>query len=819
MSPATKVLRRALPLFAGLLAGLAAVAPAQAQNAAAYVSHVTPAVMQPGQSYPVSVTFQNTGTSTWTAATNYKLGSINPTSNTRWGLNRVVVPHDVLPSENVTFNFTVTAPTTQGMHDFQWQMLREGVQWIPAAMPNFKLAVGSGINSAEFVSQSVTTSMAANQAYPVSVTMKNNGSSTWTPGDYYLRSQNPQDNLNWGVNRVDLTSPVAPGESFTFNFSVTPPVNGNLYFQWQMAVNGVNIGALTPSVTVAVSGTNAVAFVSQSVPSQMEAGQSYPASITLQNTGTTTWRPANGYKLAAVNPTNNTNWGFNRVELPNDVPPGQQVTVNFNVTAPATYGTYNFQWHLRRESVPTQWINPATPNVAVAVGSTNAAFASQNVPANMVQGFSYPASVTMQNTGTFTWNPGEHYLRSQNPQDNSNWGLNRVELPNAVSPGQSVTFSFDVMSSVAGTIDFQWGMASAAGNFGQASTNVPVAVAVPVNNAAFVSQMAPTSMVPGQTTPVTVTMQNNGTSVWRAANGFKLASQNPPDNTTWGLTRVPLPADVWPGDSATFSFNITAPTTAGTYNFQWQMIEEGVQPFGTLTANVAVNVQAAQSGSLYFIHADHLSTPRLVADAAGATVWRWDQQEPFGGNWANENPGGAGIFDMPLRFPGQYFDKETTLHYNYFRDYGPSVGRYKESDPIGLRGGLNTYAYAEANPLVLTDPRGLISRNRERPGEASGRERPADGMPPRESNPQNSPGQNNSALVRKYECFVNCRNTMKDACLTAMAICSGAVIVFAETGLIAGAGAVVCIGGGLLMYSTFDDYCRVSCGLPAVYAH
>ncbi len=73
----------------------------------------------------------------------------------------------------------------------------------------------------------------------------------------------------------------------------------------------------------------------------------------------------------------------------------------------------------------------------------------------------------------------------------------------------------------------------------------------------------------------------------------------------------------------------------------------------------------------------------------------------------DENPSGLGIFDLPLRLPGQYFDKETNLHYNYFRDYDPSIGRYGESDPIGLKGGLNTYAYAGANPISRIDALGL----------------------------------------------------------------------------------------------------------------
>ena len=75
----------------------------------------------------------------------------------------------------------------------------------------------------------------------------------------------------------------------------------------------------------------------------------------------------------------------------------------------------------------------------------------------------------------------------------------------------------------------------------------------------------------------------------------------------------------------------------------------------------------------------------------------------------NNNPSGLGAFDLPLRLPGQYFDRETGLHYNYFRDYDPSLGIYKQSDPIGLRVGPNTYAYVGSAPLLSTDVFGLVT--------------------------------------------------------------------------------------------------------------
>jgi RHS repeat-associated protein len=115
------------------------------------------------------------------------------------------------------------------------------------------------------------------------------------------------------------------------------------------------------------------------------------------------------------------------------------------------------------------------------------------------------------------------------------------------------------------------------------------------------------------------------------------------------------------------------------------------------------------SASIFFIHPDHLNTPRLVANANQQAVWKWDQAEPFGVNAPNENPSSLGVFELPIRFPGQYADKETNTHYNYYRDYDPQTGRYSQSDPLGVRGGLATYVYVKNDSLSRIDPSGLQS--------------------------------------------------------------------------------------------------------------
>ncbi|WP_304438640.1 RHS repeat-associated core domain-containing protein, partial [Duganella sp. Root198D2] len=111
------------------------------------------------------------------------------------------------------------------------------------------------------------------------------------------------------------------------------------------------------------------------------------------------------------------------------------------------------------------------------------------------------------------------------------------------------------------------------------------------------------------------------------------------------------------------------------------------------SAPLAVTVATPPgTATAYFIHTDQLNTPRAITNGGGNLVWQWDS-DPFGKDAANEQPAGQPVFTFNQRFPGQQFDRESNLHYNYYRDYDPQTGRYVQSDPIGLEGGINTYAY------------------------------------------------------------------------------------------------------------------------------
>lgn len=235
--------------------------------------------------------------------------------------------------------------------------------------------------------------------------------------------------------------------------------------------------------------------------------------------------------------------------------------------------------------------------------------------------------------------------------------------------------------------------ATATDNLGIQATSTAITVSVIANSPPTISLTSPT---PNQSVkaPATITLtatasdpDNNLAKVEFLQNGSLIATVlTPPYTTTW--SNVPQG-----------SYPITAIATDAI----------GAQ---TTSDPVTITVTPAQA-SLYFIHPDHLGTPRLVTDEQNAIVWRHlPTTEPFGNTPPEEDPQATGHrFEMPLAFAGQYRDRESNLNYNFFRDYDPFGGRYRQSDPIGLAGGINTYGYVGGNPISITDPRGLEPGN------------------------------------------------------------------------------------------------------------
>ena len=590
-----------------------AIVVTQPQDGALFVSQSVPSTMLAGETQTVSVTMLNSGGTTWTKSSGYKLGTQNPQDNTTWtGSTRVLLAagDSIAPGQSKTFTFDITAPSSPGNYDFQWKMLREGVDWFGAKSQNVVIDVDLPEDNATFVSQSVPSSLFTGETRTVSVTFHNAGDTTWTrSAGYKLGTQNPQDNTTWtGSTRVLLGTgdSIAPGQSKTFTFDITAPSSpGNYNFQWKMVHEGVDwFGAKSQNVTIDVEAPEDDAtFVSQSVPSSLLTGETRTVSVTFHNAGDTTWTRADDYRLGTQNPQDNTTWtGGTRILLGtgDSIAPGQSKTFTFDITAPSSPGTHNFQWKMLREGF--DWFGAKSQNVAIDVEAPedDAAFVSQSVPSSLSVGETRSVSVTMQNTGDTTWTRADDFrLGTQNPQDNTTWtGGTRILLGtgDSIAPGQSKTFTFDITApSSPGTHNFQWKMVHEGVDwFGAKSQNVAIAVTQPEDDAAFVSQSVPSSLFVGETRSVSITLLNDGETTWTRADDYRLGTENPQDNTTWtGGTRILLGTgdSIAPGQSKTFTFDITAPSSPGFHNFQWRMLREGFDWFGAFTQNILIEVR------------------------------------------------------------------------------------------------------------------------------------------------------------------------------------------------------------------------------------
>ncbi len=136
----------------------------------------------------------------------------------------------------------------------------------------------------------------------------------------------------------------------------------------------------------------------------------------------------------------------------------------------------------------------------------------------------------------------------------------------------------------------------------------------------------------------------------------------------------------------------------GEYDSSGDLIREYVY----LNGEPLAQIDAGSPEVLTYLHTDHLGTPKFGTNSGGTQVWSW-APDAFGVG----SPSGS--VTINLRMPGQYFDSESGVFYNWNRYYNPAIGRYISSDPIGIAGGPNTFNYADVNPVNRLDPEGLMA--------------------------------------------------------------------------------------------------------------
>lgn len=439
---------------------------------------------------------------------------------------------------------------------------------------------------------------------------------------------------------------------------------------------------------------NDATFGGQSVPATMVTGGIYNVSVVMTNSGTKTWAAGTAHALGAQNPQDSATWGRGRIALPASVAPGKSATFNFQVTAPAIAGSYNFQWMMVQDWV--EWFGAQTPNVAVTVNApapppppppppaprNDAQVVSASVPATMTQGQSYSIAVTMKNTGNTTWPSGASYrLGSTNPNNTILWGVNRVNLNSAVAPGQQYSFAFSAVAPAAGSYTMGWGMLQENVAWFGGTSSSAVTVNAPGKAPTISASRTPSPMTAGQ--PYTLTWSSsNATSVSRVCTA-----------SATGYTVNDTPAL---SGSATGTANASWVNNPSTCT--WKATGAG----GTATFNETMVTNAAPTGEVVtYIHTDGLGSPVARTDAAGNVISR-TRYEPYGLTAAGTTP--------TLGFTGHVNDADTGLVYMQQRYYDPVAGRFLSIDPVttdaNTGGNFNRYAYTNNNPYRYIDPDG-----------------------------------------------------------------------------------------------------------------
>ncbi len=531
-----------------------------------------------GATYNAFVLMQNTGDTTWrddgATGEQYSLGSQSPQDNDFFGVGgRVSTAPRTAPGAGhlYQFSFAPVAMTPGLDYTFQWRMVREAVRWFGESTP--AILVRALPNEAALVGSSVPSPV-SDDPLTLTVTFRNTSGAAWRYRDGYSVAVDAAGFI--GSNRIDLAfvESIEPGETKTFAVTLTAPTApGDYPVRLQLQQRGVGLFGEVLQGVVHVRPSHRAVFVSQTVPTRYELLSTTEVRATFRNVGTGTWNA--GFHLVTGG-----FFGLSWDPLTEAVAPGATHEFIGRVSAsdpgiPLPITTLLRLWLVddagkllaQGDEVLVQ-IFPATEILARCAGL--------NLPAQLAPGSTFHVEQTMQNVGGNTWTTA--YRLESTPPGDTTWGVQSVPLTQAVGPGESFTFGFDVVAPLnAGSYTYAFIMSQSADpqsyffdacvrdvevRAPDCSTTPCGAEFVPpagnVPNYLWCSSF-PLSGAPNQ--PGTYTVRNTGSVAWGEGTGLRIFAR---ETTTYDgsavrvyvvdTLRLGAGEQVTPGTSKTFSF-------------------------------------------------------------------------------------------------------------------------------------------------------------------------------------------------------------------------------------------------------------------------
>lgn len=771
------------------------------------------AAMLPGQSKSITVQMRNNGNYTWTAATNFRLGSQNPANNSTWGIARVNATSDVAPGQTGTFNFTIKAPATPGVYNLQWQMLQENVAWFGDLTPNQAVKVLSGSIAASPVTCTIPN---GGSTCTVTLNWSSNSSTSqvWVSAldgsspKLFVGSQNGSQTANWitaqgarftlksdgyDLDSIDVRGIPAPVVSSvaTIEYDELGQViarrdsGGHLKASFTYDADGHVLTAtdgLGRTTTMAYDALGRVSTSTDAASGVTRYGYDMSDRVTQvidprgkataytvdgfgqlwkqvsPDTGTTTFTyNASGQRTGLVrNDGSALSYNYDSLGRVTAVGDSQQSrTYSYDtctngkgllcrisgITAGVTHSWSTFAYS------PEGWLTTRQDAVQGVVDTTGYTYDDMgrptgvSYPSGVAVGYAYdhgkPAAVTSTVGGITTviangfhyqpfgaaseWTYGNGLKRSngfdmdgrltslkatyastvlQSLTYSHDLGDQITGVTNGVDATQSHTFSYDAIGRL--WKDARNGQTWTFDANGNRSRYTATGV-----QADFVIE--PSS---NRVTNYTTIAGQRTDYQYDARGNRSLAHDQPGVMQSYGYDVFNRLTTVTTGaQTASLVYNAQDQRVAkdgpnGQVRFTYvgdQLATEhspaGWKSYIWLGGELAGVVRS--NGATSFVLNDHLGRPELATNASRQVVWQ-AKNAPYDRTVTVDQIGG-----LNLGFPGQYQDVETGLWVNGYRTYDDSIGRYLESDPFGLSGGLNTYTYASANPIGLIDPLGL----------------------------------------------------------------------------------------------------------------
>jgi hypothetical protein len=524
--------------------------------------------------------------------------------------------HQEQAPDGTWVNVSSNPPNVQGHRDCNYIQSQYGGQTacpgnaLYAQLPNVRqiaqTTVANGYTQMPFIETQLPKAGYPGANLTVGVTVANRGKMNIPAGTSvsYKLLQGATTVITQG-GTATIQNDVFPGGIAAVNVPFTVPAIGNYIVRWDLQTGGAwwNLSYGTPAREQYFRGADwSVDWVSDNVPLSWAAGETKMITQTLANDGGRVWNAAGagpvqlGYKWVS-NATGNTFPGANRVSLPNDVQPGQTLTLQIPVTAPVYPTNYTMSLDLYKQNefaFNDKGIADNDNTTGVSV-DFKAAYTFNAIP-QFTAGQTTTVPVTIRNLGNGTFpttnafpvNLGYHWTSASGA--NVVWDGARTPLGGDLLSGQNVTVNPAITApSVGGSyvlkLDLvQEGVAWFSGK-GAATGNLPVTIAGPIIPS-FGANYAilPVSGTASSTTTVPITLGNTSNFTWPSAGANPVTLSyhwinSAGQTVVWDGLRTRLPADVPAGQLTQVQATLAFPSAPGTYLLRWDLVQEGVSWF------------------------------------------------------------------------------------------------------------------------------------------------------------------------------------------------------------------------------------------------